>query len=256
MPNSRTSALPNAPRLAHDGQDVLDRITGLVWQASPGELSDFAGASAYCQARADRNSLEWRLPTRLELVSLVDPGAVPSIDSQFFPATPNDYFWTRSVAPGPTAARFSVYFGLGETATGPEDRKGAYVRCVRQGKRRAAPQFESYDLAVLDRATGLLWERFAPDRLLGFEAAKLYCDGLDLDGEGGFRVPSAKELQTLVAVPADPSGALIDSDAFPRTLSAEFWSQGAADTPRQVDFARGTSTITDIGDENYVRCVQ
>lgn len=256
MPNSRTLALPNAPRLTADGAEVRDGLTGLIWEAGHGELSDFAGANAHCQARATRDSLGWRVPTRVELVSLIEPGSVPSIDERSFPDTPNDYFWTRSVAPNQQATRFSVYFGLGETATGPEDQDGAYVRCVRQGKRATEPQFEVRELTVRDRATGLLWQRSAPNRLLGYEAATLYCDGLSLDDETGFRLPSAKELQTLVDVPSQPSGALIDPEAFPGALATTFWSQGVPDTPRWVDFSTGASTITDIGDENYVRCVQ
>src|SRR5690606_14271040 len=140
----------------------------------------------------------WRLPTRIELISLVDDTRVPSIDPKFFPDTPQDYCWSCSPLPGTTGARYGVYFGIGETASGVGQQVGAHARCGRAGMRAHPPQFEIGAETARDRATGLTWQRRIPDIRLTVEAARLYCEELELDGMTDFRLPSAKELQTLI----------------------------------------------------------
>ena len=253
MPNSARLPLPNSPRLVALDNEVRDAITDLVWQRDYSELKDYASAADACHDLGDG----WRLPTRIELVSLVDHTRVPSIDATFFPETPQDYFWTSSPTSDVSGARYSVYFGLGETASGLEQQVAAHARCVRAGKRAYPPQFETGAETARDRAGGLLWQRRIAELELSLEAARLYCDELELDGFSDFRLPSAKELQTLVWSGPGARAPLIDADSFPATPADGFWSEGGdRQTPWRVDFGMGAATVTDIGDSNYVRCVK
>ena len=255
MPNSVRLPLPNSPRLVApevEGE-VHDELTGLVWQQVFSELTDYEGATEFC----DQLGQDWRLPTRIELISLVDHTRVPSIDPKFFPDTPQDYFWTSSPLPEVSGSRYSVYFGIGETASGIEQQVGAHARCVRAGMRAYPPQFEIGEATARDRAGGLTWQRRTPDIELTIDAARLYCEELELEGASDFRLPSAKELQTLIASGPAARAPLIDAESFPGTPAGGFWSEGGdRETPWRVDFGTGVATVTDIGDTNYVRCVR
>lgn len=74
---------------------------------------------------------DWRLPTRTELTSLIHFGRTePAIDTQFFPHTQHDFYWTNS----PTATRkleaWTVSFEYGFTT--PMRRTDTrYARLVR-----------------------------------------------------------------------------------------------------------------------------
>ena len=110
---------------------VLDNVTKLTWQrfVSP-ESYTLEDARAYCAA-LPLEGAGWRLPTRIELQSIVDyskahPG--PAIDTVVFPNAPNDVFWcTSPTATGfGWAVDFESGYTLGTTAT------NLYrARCVR-----------------------------------------------------------------------------------------------------------------------------
>jgi len=136
MPNPDASIAPDSatllphPMTYDAGADgaVLDTVTGLIWEVGS-TASDYAGAWQHCQ------TIGMRVPTRIELVSLVDFTTSPAIDSNTFPGTPREPFWTSSVVAadaGPDAAvqYWSVSFadGLVDNAT-----QGQYVRCVTGG---------------------------------------------------------------------------------------------------------------------------
>lgn len=89
--------LPPPPR----HEIVRDNATGLMWpvEISPKHLT-FAEAEKYI---ADLNAKkyhgfdDWRLPTRVELLTLVDDTRCdPAIDADAFPGTPSEYFWTST----------------------------------------------------------------------------------------------------------------------------------------------------------------
>ena len=96
MPNPARSGLPNpASYTANADGTVSDDVTGLTWEGTvDGTRYMQADAKNHCAAKG----AGWRLPTRLELVSLVDftvaaPG--PTIDPIFANAPP-EVFWTSS----------------------------------------------------------------------------------------------------------------------------------------------------------------
>jgi hypothetical protein len=137
MPNPPTADLPN-PASYTDLADgtVRDEVTCLVWQHDvPAGTFSWMEANDYCNglSLAGRG---WRLPSRIELVSLVDftraaPG--PTIDTVAFPNTPSEEFWSSSLVAA-TAAGTSfawyVYFSSGATSNYELFVRGR-VRCVR-----------------------------------------------------------------------------------------------------------------------------
>jgi hypothetical protein len=263
MPNPGTLGLPNAARLTPVDELVRDERTGLEWSVAVAPLGTFAAARAFCETLVIDGAAEFRLPTRIELVSLLDRTRVPALDTRAFPGTPDDYFWSATPLPGTPGFRYSVYFGAGETSAGDEVQASAYTRCVRGGQRRAAPRYELEADTVRDLGTGLVWRRAASREPLSLEAAEHYCSGFESTA-ASFRLPSEKELQTLVTTP-DPeitgelgtSIPLIDPLAFPDTPNGRFATSHTPPLPPfAVDFATGFATITNQTDPMYVRCVR
>jgi hypothetical protein len=75
---------------------------------------------------------DWRLPTRLELASLVDFGrSNPAIDARHFDSsTPSSHFWSSSPLAGSSSLAWYVNFGDGYAHTADVSFKN-YVCCVR-----------------------------------------------------------------------------------------------------------------------------
>jgi formylglycine-generating enzyme required for sulfatase activity len=200
---------------------VTDTVTGLVWerQVSAAPL-DWEGAKQYCACLELDGNGDWRLPTRIELASLVDwASAAPSIDALAFPATPTENFWTSSLVETSPGLVYLVYFDNGHTTYSESDFEYR-TRCVRS---TPAPATERYELAagsVRDTQTQLTWQQPAPKDELTWADAAAYCDALELDGSG-WRLPSIGELQTLVDETRNPA---VDAAAFPQTPSEYFWA--------------------------------
>ena len=136
MPNAASAGLPNpASYDTSTAGVVLDKITGLVWQASVSPSAyTWNGAKAYCASLVLAGFSDFRMPSRIELISIVDytiakPG--PVIDAVAFPNTPNTLFWTASpVALYGTTRAWYVEFDNGFAFT--ESTNAEYnVRCVR-----------------------------------------------------------------------------------------------------------------------------
>lgn len=108
---------------------------------------------------------------------------------------------------------------------------------------------------VHDHETGLVWARQPSANAMSWAAAENLCESLATDG-GGFRLPSVKELLTIVDMEAfDPA---IDSDAFPDTGSELYWSgsvfRGLEPEVWLVDFGYGWNTRGPREDAHRVRC--
>ena len=135
MPNGQADVTAGAPNLSsyEDNGDgtVTDNITGLMWQqAVAAGTFTWAQAKAYCPTLTLVGHSDWRLPTRIELVSLVDLArSSPAINTTYFPSTPSDYFWSSSPLAGSSSLAWYVNFDSG-FADYPDVPAG-YVRCVR-----------------------------------------------------------------------------------------------------------------------------
>jgi hypothetical protein len=114
---------------------VLDRVTGLTWQraAGPGTYV-WAQAKLYCDNLSYGGQSDWRLPTRIELVSLLDYTKLgqPSIDADAFPETVAGRFWTASESSAYPQSRWTVDFE-GASTSFDEPLASHAARCVRGG---------------------------------------------------------------------------------------------------------------------------
>jgi len=271
----RQAAWPSGPSVFEiDADTVLDRRTGLVWER--GMATDAIGLAAATQRCAGRNTngdagWPWRVPSRIELSSLIDFGGGGDASAPFFDP---DVFTTTNVAneclsalaPRPEEP-CNYLFSSAAAGLQYECRSACSVRCVRRGAGVDTPRerytFPSPDV-VFDAVTGLSWQRqvanapetgkplFSPDEAFPFCA-----------GRGkGWRLPTAFELATLVdETVASPK---IDRAAFPDTPS-DIVLYGSSTPSRDllglyyfVDF--GTGEITHgwnaFNNPSRVRCVK
>jgi hypothetical protein len=134
MPNAPTTD-PDAPNQAAyvDNGDgtVRDALTGLIWQKAnrPGS-HNWDEATNYCARLTLAGFNDWRLPARLELISIEDPSFDRSGVIQYVlsdPALP--LFWSSTLAYGSDGAR--AWFVGGASHSTRAKTEEYYVRCVR-----------------------------------------------------------------------------------------------------------------------------
>jgi hypothetical protein len=125
------SVSPSAYTDNGDGT-VTDHVTGLMWQSPPTNATMTQPAAVtYCSTMlAAGGHHDWRLPTKIELLSIVDYGrSSPSINPVFASVVSNAYWSSTSVAGTPFNAWFVDFYdgnSKGYIAT-----YTFYVRCVR-----------------------------------------------------------------------------------------------------------------------------
>jgi Protein of unknown function (DUF1566) len=263
VPNPPSTGLPNPQTYdtATTSGIVVDRVTGLSWQRSADSaLHAASDAQGYCES-LKLSGGGWRLPTRIELLSLLDVSAHnPLIDVVVFPATPIDHgFWSASQVAGDSLSGWSVAFGFGDGLAFVSPRSASlYTRCVRQGAGNpASPRYTTQDGFVSDEDTQLMWEQPMQTSTYGLAQAGEYCKALTVDG-GGWRLPSINELQSLIDEAR--SKPAIDDDAFPDTPVDFFWTSspvtGFTSYGWTVSFDNGAANFFDGTQQHAVRCVR
>lgn len=111
---------------------VTDIATGLMWQQAETWAMTWDKALAYCEDLKLAGYNDWRLPSILEISSLVDhKKSRPAIDTVYFRGCRSGHYWsgtTRSSYPG-----FAWYVGFDEGRSyGSAHKQGLnYVRAVR-----------------------------------------------------------------------------------------------------------------------------
>lgn len=255
---------------------VTDTVTGLMWQRlvsmSPKTTDE---AREFCAESRLAGFSDWRVPTLVELESIVDYGSssagglpsrtTPTINTLAFPSTPTELFWSSTpklaseVETHSWAVTFDTAFTIGMGNT-----EGLRVRCARQA-RTTLPQspcrYAISNDTVRDIRGNITWQRAASPVKLTFAEAQAACAALDLGGfSSGWRVPNIRELRTLVDVRSFITlrlDAPVDAIAFPATPVGGYWSS----TPVA---SGGAWAIDEIGNTgvylvahlNHVRCVR
>jgi Protein of unknown function (DUF1566) len=268
MPNSQTDVSAGAPNLESytdegDGT-VTDNVTGLVWQKEvPSSTYGQAAAILYCSDLKLANQGDWRLPSVIELVSLVDPGRFgPSIDETYFPGTPANSFWSSSASPLMPGDGFDIPFDAGNLSSDDVSSRFS-ARCVHSaavaGVAEASPgRYVLSNATVYDAKTRLTWQQAFAVANYSEPDAQTYCASLDL---GGFRwrLPTMKELLTLMDF-SQTSSPTIDLTSFPGTPEDEFWTStafaGGSGRGFGVDFSYGLAYTTSVSVSYNARCVR
>ena len=146
MPNGPTDVAGGAPNLENytvngDGT-VTDNVTGLMWQqTAPQALVAQSTAAAYCPTLSLGGHTDWRLPTAIELISLVDfsdtsvnGDAEAAINVTAFPLAPSVFFWSSTPLGVPGAGawwRVDFNFDAGQGAVSGSTSSLGAERCVR-----------------------------------------------------------------------------------------------------------------------------
>lgn len=134
MPTPGDKSLPNHQSYLSTIEGVVtDTVTQLQWQqvVDDGAFT-WADAGGYCAALGIAGG-GFRLPTRIELLSIVDYTVDrPTIDITGFANAPPERFWSASPFAGATDNAWLVNFGFGTGVVFADATSAKYrVRCVR-----------------------------------------------------------------------------------------------------------------------------
>ncbi len=238
-----------APAYLDNGDaTITDLNTGLMWQKTPGDKVTFNEAVAAADTLSLGGYDDWRLPTIKELYSLIDFRGIdpsgwegdtvnlrPFIDVDYFDFAYGDtdageriidaQYWSATQYVSTTmmgdATVFGVNFADGRIKGYPRDfgpqgdSMTEFVRFVRGNPDYGINEFvDNGDSTVSDLATGLMWMKYDSDSAMNWEAALAYAENLTVAGYDDWRLPSAKELQSIVDYtrsPATTGSAAIDT---------------------------------------------
>jgi hypothetical protein len=100
--------LNGRPSFQVSGVEITDTITKLTWYAMPGEVDGYDAAFQYCDVLPGN----YRLPTRIELVSLLDfrPNSPVRIDTELFPGVKPILYATKTPYENDAAQYWGVDF--------------------------------------------------------------------------------------------------------------------------------------------------
>jgi len=244
----------NTPSYTDNGDStVTDLVTGLMWQKSPDMNGDgvidyddkmyFDEALAYAASFNLAGYNDWRLPTIKELYSLImfygvdlnpqaTAGTIPFIDTGYFDFAYGDLsageriidaqYASSTLYVGSTMGgnrtMFGVNFADGRIKGYPADStigKKYYVLYVRGNAAYGTNSFvDNGDGTITDNATGLMWMENDNGAGVLWENALSYAEGFEYAGYTDWRLPNAKELQSIVDYtrsPATTNSAAIDT---------------------------------------------
>jgi hypothetical protein len=134
MPNSATDVdggAPNPESYTDNGNGtVTDNVTQLMWQQGGGGAS-WQDAATACANLLLAGHCDWRMPTFIELLSLVDYGRSPAAATSYFPNATGP-FWSGTPAGGGSMFAWFINFADGQTNNNVTTLQLGY-RCVRGG---------------------------------------------------------------------------------------------------------------------------
>ena len=167
---------------------------------------------------------DWRMPTAKELATIADSsGFNPSINTVYFPNTVASYYWSSTPLADGTNYAWNVYFYGGYVDFNDKTNYG-YVRAVRSGQSRSLDNLviNGDGTVVTDTNTGLMWQQATAPGTYTWQQALAYCDNLTLAGHSDWRLPTWKELQSIVDYSVyNPS---IGAAFFTNTVVPNYWS--------------------------------
>jgi hypothetical protein len=216
----------------NDDGTVSDLSTGLMWTRDPGQKKTVADAASGAAACRVGGHADWRLPTIKELYSLIDfrgtdPNPTsreagdlkPFIDTRYFAfqygkeadgdRIIDSQFATSTLYVSTTMdgnkTMFGVNFADGRIkgypagATRGRPAKLYYALYVRGNPQYGKNRFRGNgDGTVTDEATGLTWQQADSGKAMDWQQALAYAASLRAGGKTDWRLPNAKELQSIV----------------------------------------------------------
>jgi hypothetical protein len=236
--NQNADHTGNAPAYEDHGDGtVTDLVTGLMWQKTMDPKCTWKEAAAKVDTMRLGGHSDWRVPTIKELYSLIlfsgqTATGITSyrkfIDTIAFDHPLGDLSlgereidaqtWSATKYRGLTMNGDSTVFGVnfidGRIKGYPLYKPGSqnresftgYFRMVRGNSSYGRNDFSSRgDGTISDLATGLMWQAADDGIARDWGSALAYCDTLRLGGHEDWRLPDAKELQSIVDYSRSPS---------------------------------------------------
>ncbi len=225
----------NAPSYTDNNDGTItDNVTGLMWQKNMGDKISYAEALTKAKALSLAGYNDWRIPTIKELYSLsVFTGSLMGenadqffIDTIYFDQPLGDVSkgereidaqtWSSTHYTHLTMNGDSTLFGFnfvdgrlkGYPKYDPKDKttpKAMYFRMVRGNVNYGINDFtDNGDETVTDKATGLMWQKSDNGAGVDWENALDYCAKLSVAGYSDWRLPNAKELNSIVDYSRSP----------------------------------------------------
>ncbi len=120
---------------------VTDNHTGLIWVkdgtsagCNGGNAAQWSEAVGFCNNLTFAGYSDWRLPSRKELMSIVDKKQHNfSINTAYFPNTHASQYWTSTKDSADSDYAWSILFFYGGVPSYDMSDNYHYVRCVRAG---------------------------------------------------------------------------------------------------------------------------
>ncbi len=225
----------NQPSYTDNGDGTItDNVTGLMWQQDMGSKISYSDAFIKTDTITLGGYSDWRVPTIKELYSLIlFTGQVSNtqaismfIDTNYFQQPIGDttigereidaQTWSSTQYVGLTMGGDTTVFGVnfvdGRIKGYPkyEPPVGTvpmtmYFRMVRGNTSYGINDFiDNGDGTITDNATGLMWQQADDGASRDWENALSYAENLTLAGNSDWRLPNAKELQSIVDYTRSP----------------------------------------------------
>jgi len=212
---------------------ISDNVTGLMWQQGLTEKLTYEEALQKAQSFNLAGHSDWRVASLKELYSLIqftgtvmgEKALTPFIDTRYFTQPLGDasqgereidaQVWSSTEYISKTMNNDDTIFGVnfvdgrikGYPKYDPRTREAnrMYFRLVRDNKDYGKNNFiDNGDGTITDAATGLTWQKADSEKGMNWEDALAYSNNLKLGGHDDWRLPNAKELQSIVDYSRSP----------------------------------------------------
>ena len=200
----------NAPSFTdNNNSTITDKVTGLMWQKTDNGESTWENAVTNAATVTTGGYTDWRLPTPLEAMSILNYDSNPSVFSTYFLDNASGaaaYWWTSDLFGTSTTNVWCTNKGGG---LGPKPKSetisaGGTLRYHARYVRGASANnghnlVNNNNGTITDTDTKLMWTQ-VPSTAKSWNNALLYADALTLGGSSDWRLPNVKELQSLVEI--------------------------------------------------------
>jgi uncharacterized delta-60 repeat protein len=294
-PPSYTKLDPNGNDLPDDATEwamVRDNVTGLIWEVkqnkdgvqdysnphdadntytwydgnpatnggyagTPGDGTDTEDFVNALNAANFGGHSDWRVPSRKELRTIADYARMsPSINTAYFPNTVPSFYWSSTTYVFDQNAVLLMLFFLGYD--GCIDKSSFYYARAVRGGQTENRFIDNGDGTVTDLSTGLMWQQATAPGTYTWEQALSYSENLTLAGHSDWRLPTIKELDSIVDLTRQ--NLTINPVYFPDTRASFYWSSTTYISdmtyPWSISFNYGMNGNLPKSYDGYIRAVR